>query len=119
MLPRRMTAAVPSLPLPPLQGYLFALIVVLVAWLLSFVSNVFIGPPISVLPLVMAIVLAAGAGGLNSGLLSTVVGPAGVGGQGGRVAGGDDCTALHASAILHAGCIHGSDVRRQSTRDVP
>jgi len=74
MLPRRMTAAVPSLPLPPLQGYLFALIVVLVAWLLSFVSNVFIGPPISVLPLVMAIVLAAGAGGLNSGLLSTVVG---------------------------------------------
>ena len=71
---RRMTAAVPSLPLPPLQGYLFALLMLVVAWLLSFASHVFIGPPISALPFVMAIVLAAGVGGVNPGLFATVVG---------------------------------------------
>jgi PAS domain S-box-containing protein len=69
-----MTAAVPSLPLPPLQGYAFALIVVLVAWLMSFVSHVFVGPPVSALPFVMAMVLAAGAGGLKPGLFSTLAG---------------------------------------------
>jgi len=69
-----MTAAVPSLPLPPLQGYLFALAVLILAWLLSLASHVFIGPPTSALPFVMAIVLAAGIGGLTPGLFATVVG---------------------------------------------
>jgi len=69
-----MTAVAPSLPLPPLRGYLFAVLVLVLAWILSFASNVFIGPPISALPFVMAIVFAAGAGGLNPGLLATAVG---------------------------------------------
>ena len=69
-----MRAAVESLPLPPLQGYLFALLMLAAAWGLSFASHVFIGPPVSALPFVMAIVLAAGVGGLNPGLLATVVG---------------------------------------------
>jgi PAS domain S-box-containing protein len=74
MSTRRLTAAMQSLPLPPLQGYLFALILTVVAWLLSFASQVFIGPPVSALPYVMAIVVAAGVGGLNPGLFATVVG---------------------------------------------
>jgi PAS domain S-box-containing protein len=69
-----MTAAVPSLPLPPLQGHLFALLMLVVAWLVSFASHVFIGPPVSALPFVMAIVVAAGVGGMNPGLFATVVG---------------------------------------------
>src|ERR1700720_10608 len=74
MATRRMRAAVPSLPLPPLQGYLFALLMLAVAWLLAFASHVFIGPPVPALPFVMAIVAAAGVGGLNPGLFATVVG---------------------------------------------
>jgi PAS domain S-box-containing protein len=74
MLIRRMTATVPSLPLPPLQGYLFAVFVLILAWALSFASNVWFGPPFTTLPLVMATVLAAGAGGLNPGLLVTLSG---------------------------------------------
>jgi PAS domain S-box-containing protein len=71
---RRLTAAVPSLPLPPLQGYLFALLMLSLAWLLSFASHVFIGPSLPALPFVMAIVVAAGVGGLNPGLFATAVG---------------------------------------------
>jgi signal transduction histidine kinase/CheY-like chemotaxis protein len=69
----RMSSAVPSLPLPTLHGYLFALVVLVPAWALSFASNVWLGPPFSALPFVMAIVLAAGAGGLNPGLLASFI----------------------------------------------
>jgi two-component system CheB/CheR fusion protein len=64
----------PSLPLPRLQGYLFTVAVLLLAWLLSLASNVWVGPPLPALPFVMATVLAAWAGGLNPGLLATGVG---------------------------------------------
>jgi PAS domain S-box-containing protein len=74
MLTRRMRAAMPSLPLPRLQSYLFTAAVLLLAWLLSLASNVWVGPPLPALPFVMAIVLAAWAGGLNPGLLATAVG---------------------------------------------
>src|SRR5471032_3065887 len=73
MLPRRLTAAVPSLPLPQLQGYLFAVMVSIFAWFLSLASNIWVGPPLPALPFVMAIVVAAGAGGLNPGLLATAI----------------------------------------------
>src|ERR1700692_4357916 len=71
---RRMRAAVPSLPLPPLQGYLFALLMLAVAWLLAFASHVFIGPPVPALPFVMAIVVAARVRRLKPGLFATFVG---------------------------------------------
>lgn len=74
MLPRRLTAAVPSLPLPRLQGYMFAVLVCILAWFLSLASDVWAGPPLPSLPFMMAIVLAAGAGGINPGLLATAVG---------------------------------------------
>jgi len=74
MLPRRLTAAVPSLPLPRLQGYIFTVLVCILAWLLSLASDFWVGPPLPALPFVMAIVLAAGAGGINPGLLATAVG---------------------------------------------
>jgi PAS domain S-box-containing protein len=74
MLPRRLTAAVPSLPLPRLQGYIFAVLVCILAWVLSLASDIWVGPPLPALPFVMAIVLAAGAGGLNPGLLATTAG---------------------------------------------
>jgi PAS domain S-box-containing protein len=74
MLPRRLTAAAPSLPLPRLQGYTFAVLVCILAWCLSLVSDIWVGPPLPALPFVMAIVLAAGAGGLNPGLLATAAG---------------------------------------------
>src|SRR3984885_14753497 len=74
MLIRRMTATVPSLPLPPLQGYLFAVLMCILAWLMSLATNVWVGPPLPALPFVMATVLSAGAGGMNPGLLATVVG---------------------------------------------
>ena len=74
MLTRRMSATVASLPLPSLQGYLFAALVLILAWALAFASDVWFGPPITALPLVMAVVLAAGAGGLNPGLFVTVSG---------------------------------------------
>jgi PAS domain S-box-containing protein len=74
MLIRRMTATVPSLPLPPLQGYLFAVLMCIVAWFVSVATDVWVGPPLSALPFVMATVLSAGAGGINPGLLATVVG---------------------------------------------
>jgi PAS domain S-box-containing protein len=74
MLTRRMKATVPSLPLPPVQAYLFALLVLFLAWALAFASGLWFGPPITALPLVMAVVLAAGAGGLNPGLFVTVAG---------------------------------------------
>jgi PAS domain S-box-containing protein len=69
-----MKAAVPSLPLPPLPGYVFALMVSIFAWFLSFASNIWVGAPLPTLPFVMAIVVAAGAGGLNPGLLATAIG---------------------------------------------
>jgi len=78
MLPRRLTAAVPSLPLPQLQGYLFAVAVCVLAWFLSLASDIWVGPPLPALPFVMAIVLAAGAGGINPGLLATAAGILGV-----------------------------------------
>ena len=74
MLTRHMKAAVPSLPLPPLPGYVFALMVSIFAWFLSFASNIWVGAPLPTLPFVMAIVVAAGAGGLNPGLLATAIG---------------------------------------------
>ncbi len=74
MLIRRMTAAVPSLPLPPLQGYLFAGLMCFLAWLMSLAADVWVGPPLPTLPFVMATVLSAGVGGMNPGLLATVVG---------------------------------------------
>src|SRR3984885_6217146 len=74
MLIRRMTAAVPSLPLPPLQGYLFAGLMCFLAWLMSLAANLLVGPPLPALPFVMATVLSAGAGGMNPGLLATVAG---------------------------------------------
>src|ERR1700733_4401075 len=74
MLIRRMTAAVPSLPLPPLQGYAFAILLCILAWFVSLATNVWVGPPLPALPFVMATVLAAGVGGMNPGLLATVVG---------------------------------------------
>jgi PAS domain S-box-containing protein len=76
MLPRRLTAAVPSLPLPRLQGYMFAVLVCILAWTLSLASDIWVGPPLPALPFVMAIVLAAGAGGIHPGLLATAVGSA-------------------------------------------
>jgi two-component system CheB/CheR fusion protein len=76
MLPRRLTAAVPSLPLPRLQGYIFAVLVCILAWVLSLASDIWVGSPLPALPFVMAIVLAAGAGGINPGLLATAVGSA-------------------------------------------
>jgi PAS domain S-box-containing protein len=69
-----MRAALPSLPLPRLQSYLFTVAVLILAWLLSLASNVGVGPPLPALPFAMAIVLAAWAGGLNPGLLATAVG---------------------------------------------
>jgi PAS domain S-box-containing protein len=69
-----MTTAVPSLPLPRLQGYVFAVLVSILAWVLSLVSDIWVGPPLPSLPFVMAIVLAAGAGGMNPGLLATAAG---------------------------------------------
>src|ERR1700722_6411810 len=74
MLPRRLTAAVPPLPLPRLEGYAFAVLVSILAWFLSLASDVWVGPPLPALPFMMAIVLAAGAGGINPGLLATAVG---------------------------------------------
>jgi two-component system CheB/CheR fusion protein len=74
MLSRRLTAAVPSLPLPPLHGYIFAVLVCILAWFLSLASDIWVGPPLPALPFVMAIVLAAGAGGINPGLLATAAG---------------------------------------------
>ena len=74
MLTRRVTAAVPSLPLPRVQGYAFAVAVSMLAWFLSIASDIWMGPPLSALPVVMAIVLAAGAGGMFPGLLATVAG---------------------------------------------
>jgi PAS domain S-box-containing protein len=74
MLIRRMTSTVPSLPLPPLQGYLFAMLMCILAWLMSLATNIWVGPPLPALPFVMATVLSAGAGGMNPGLLATVVG---------------------------------------------
>ncbi|HEY5102792.1 MAG TPA: ATP-binding protein [Steroidobacteraceae bacterium] len=64
----------PLLPLPPLQSYLFTGLVLLLAWLLSLASNFWVGPPLPALPFVMAIVLAAWAGGLSPGLVATAVG---------------------------------------------
>jgi PAS domain S-box-containing protein len=74
MLSRRLTAAVPSLPLPRLPGYIFAVLVCILAWVMSLASDIWVGPPLPALPFVMAIVLAAGAGGLNPGLLATAAG---------------------------------------------
>jgi PAS domain S-box-containing protein len=74
MLPRRLTAAAPSLPLARVQGYTFAVLVCILAWCLSLVSDIWVGPPLPALPFVMAIVLAAGAGGINPGLLATAAG---------------------------------------------
>ena len=74
MLPRRLTAAVPPLPLPRLEGYAFAVLVCILAWFLSLASDIWIGPPLPALPFMMAIVLAAGAGGINPGLLATAAG---------------------------------------------
>jgi PAS domain S-box-containing protein len=74
MFPRRLTAAVPSLPLPRLQGYMFAVLVCILAWFMSLASDIWVGPPLPALPFVMAIVLAAGAGGMNPGLLATAAG---------------------------------------------
>ena len=58
---RRMKVAVPSLPLPRLQGYAFAVAVSMLAWFLSITSDILVGPPLPALPFIMAIVLAAGA----------------------------------------------------------
>jgi PAS domain S-box-containing protein len=74
MLIRRMTAAVPALPLPPLQGYVFAILMCILAWFVSLATDVWVGPPLPALPFVMATVLSAGVGGMNPGLLATVVG---------------------------------------------
>jgi PAS domain S-box-containing protein len=74
MLIRRMMPAVPSLPLPPLQGYLFAVLVCILAWFLSIATDVWVGPPLPALPFVMATVLSAGAGGMYPGLLATAAG---------------------------------------------
>ena len=71
---RRMTVAVPSLPLPRLQGYAFAVAVSMLAWFLSITSDILVGPPLPALPFIMAIVLAAGAGGMFPGLLATAAG---------------------------------------------
>jgi PAS domain S-box-containing protein len=69
-----MSAAVPSLPLPPLQGYVFAVLMCILAWVLSLATDVWVGPPLPALPFVMATVLSAGAGGMNPGLLATAAG---------------------------------------------
>ena len=53
---------------------MFAVLVCVLAWILSFATNLWIGPSLPALPFVMATVLAAGAGGLNPGLLTTAVG---------------------------------------------
>jgi PAS domain S-box-containing protein len=74
MLVRRTIIAVPSLPLPPLQGYLFAVLMCILAWFLSIATDVWVGPPLPALPFVMATVLSAGAGGMNPGLLATAAG---------------------------------------------
>lgn len=74
MLTRHMKAAVPSLPLPRLPGYVFAVMVSVFAWFLSLVSDIWVGAPLPTLPFAMAIVVAAGAGGLNPGLLATAIG---------------------------------------------
>src|ERR1700730_9696299 len=74
MLIRRVMPAVPSLPLPPPRGYLFAVLVPILAWVLSLATDVWVGPPLPALPFVMATVLSAGAGGMNPGLLATAVG---------------------------------------------
>jgi PAS domain S-box-containing protein len=76
MLIRRMTATVPSLPLPPLPGYVFAVLMCTLAWFVSIATDVWVGPPLPTLPFVMAIVLSAGVGGMNPGLLATGVGVA-------------------------------------------
>jgi PAS domain S-box-containing protein len=74
MLIRRVTASVPSLPLPPLQGYAFAVLMCILAWFLAYLTDLWVGPPLPTLPFIMATVLAAGVGGMNPGLLATVVG---------------------------------------------
>jgi PAS domain S-box-containing protein len=53
---------------------MFAVLVCILAWVLSLASDVWVGPPLPALPFMMAIVLAAGAGGMNPGLLATAVG---------------------------------------------
>jgi PAS domain S-box-containing protein len=53
---------------------MFAVLVCILAWFLSLASDIWVGPPLPALPFIMAIVLAAGAGGINPGLLATAVG---------------------------------------------